>query len=228
MAFCKFCGKELGEDNKCTCAEFQDNERNAEVFVKSVEPTEDTPIKRGGTLKYIIAILAVVLIIALVIVIICASNSYKTPIKDLTKGIRKGNSQLLIESMYTESTAAELRLKAKDNGLTWEEYLKTNDKAIESTIDGLGIKRLKSEELAKEKLSGSNQDNIEKYYKDTYNADAKKAYRVEVEFTYKENGEKKTVTGWLCVVKLKGDGWKYCPQYSPDNFNFIDAAIKFE
>jgi hypothetical protein len=228
MAFCKFCGKELGEDNKCTCAEFQDNERNAEVFVKSVEPTEDTPIKRGGTLKYIIAILAVVLIIALVIVIICASNSYKTPIKDLTKGIRKGNSQLLIESMYTESTAAELRLKAKDNGLTWEEYLKTNDKAIESTIDGLGIKRLKSEVLAKEKLSGSNFDNIEKYYKDTYSADAKKAYRVEVEFTYKENGEKKTVTGWLCVVKLKGDGWKYCPQYSPDNFNFIDTAIKFE
>jgi hypothetical protein len=228
MAFCKFCGKELGEDNKCTCAEFQDNERNAEMFIKSTETSEDKPIKRGGTLKYIVAFLCLALIIVLVILIAAASASYKAPIQDLTKGIRKADSQLIIESMYTDMAVAELSLKAKENQLTWDEYIRTNNKAIESAIDGLGIKRLKVEILAKEKLSGSNFDKIERYYKKTFNADAKKAYRVEVEFTYKENGIKSTAKGWLCVVKLKGEGWKFCPQYSQDNFNFIDQSIKFE
>ncbi len=228
MAYCKFCGKELGEDNKCTCAEFQDNEKNAEMFVKSLETDEDKPIKRGGTLKYIIALFCFALIIALIIIIAAATNSYKSPIKDITRGIHKGDSQLIIESLYTETAIAELSLKAKENQLTWEEYIRTNDKAIESAIDGLGIKRLKVEILAKEKLSGSNFDKIERYYKNTYNADAKKAYRVEVEFTYKENGIKSSAKGWLCVVKLKGESWKFCPQYSQDNFNFIDSSIKFE
>lgn len=228
MAYCKYCGKELGEDNKCTCAEFQDNEKTAAVFTRSLEPAPDKPIKRGGTLKYIIAALILLLIIAVVILIISAADSYKKPVKDLTKGIRQANSELIIESMYTEATAAELRLKAKENGLTWKEYLKENDKNIDSAIGGLGIKRLKAEILAKEKLSGSNFEAIEKYYDNTYSVEAKKAYRVEVEFTFKSNGEKQTRTGWLCVVKLKGEGWKFCPQHSADSFDFIDYAIKLE
>lgn len=228
MAFCKFCGKELGEDNKCTCAEFQDNERNAEVFNRIVEPDEDKPIKRGGTLKYILALLIIIAVGAIVLACISGINSYKTPIKSLTKGIRKADSTRIIESMYTETTVAEITLKAKENGLTWNDYLKQSDKSIESAMDGLGIKRLKVDILAKEKLSGSNFDSVEKFYNDTYGLKAKKAYRVEVEFTYKQNGEKQTRTGWLCVAKIKGEGWKFCPRYSNDNFDFIDAVINFE
>ena len=149
-------------------------------------------------------------------------------IKTLAKGIKKADSARIIESMYTETTVAEITLKAKENGLTWNDYLKQKDKAIESAIDGMGIKRLKVDILAKEKLSGSNFDTIEKYYNDTYGMKAKKAYRVEVEFTYKKNGEKETSKGWLCVVKLKGEGWKFCPQHSPDSFDFVDASINFE
>ncbi len=228
MAFCKFCGKELGEDNKCTCAEFQDNERNAEIFNRQVTPDEDKPIKRGGTLKYLLAFLIFLAVGAIIIFFIASANSYKTPIKTLAKGIKKADSARIIESMYTETTVAEITLKAKENGLTWNDYLKQKDKAIESAIDGMGIKRLKVDILAKEKLSGSNFDTIEKYYNDTYGMKAKKAYRVEVEFTYKKNGEKETSKGWLCVVKLKGEGWKFCPQHSPDSFDFVDASINFE
>jgi len=82
--------------------------------------------------------------------------------------------------------------------------------------------------LAKEKISGSNFDKIERYYKNSYNAEAKKAYRLEVKFTYKKDGMKDEAQGWICVVKLKGEGWKYCHQYSPDNFDFIENSIKFE
>lgn len=228
MAYCKYCGKELGEDNKCTCAEFQDNEKTAEIFTRSLEPAPDKPIKRGGAAKYLIAALILLLIMILVIFIISASGSYKKPIKDLTKGIRQAKSELIIDSIYTEATAAELRLKAKENGLTWKDYLKQNDKNIDSAIDGLGVKYLKADILAKERLSGSNFEAIEKFYDNTYSIDAKKAYRVEVEFTFRSNGEKQTRTGWLCVVKLKGEGWKFCPQHSADSFDFIDYAIKLE
>ncbi len=228
MAYCKFCGKELGEDNKCTCAEFQDNEKRADEMIKKTSPDEDAPIKRGGAFKYIIGVLALILIITLVILIMSAAGAYKSPIKDLTKGIRQSKSELIIDSIYTENTKAELSVKAKEQGLTWEEFIKNHDKSVESAMDGAGIKRLKVDILAKEKISGSNFDKIERHYKNNYNAEAKKAYRLEVEFSYKENGIKTTSSGWICVVKLKGEGWKYCHKHSNDKFDFIENSIKFE
>lgn len=228
MAFCKFCGKELGEDNKCTCAEFQDEERNADIFVRAVEPSVEKPIKRGGALKYIIVALIILLVGFIAVWIIISANSYKNPIKTLTKGIRKADSSRVIESMYTETTVAELRLQAKENGLNWEEYLKQHNKTIESSNNRLGIKHLKLDIVAKERLSGSNLTKVEQFYSDNYSLKVKKAYRIEVEFTYKLNGEKSRRKGWLCVAKLKGEGWKFCPQKSDDNFDFIDAVIDFE
>jgi hypothetical protein len=173
-------------------------------------------------------VLALILIIALVILIMSAAGAYKSPIKDLTKGIRQSKSELIIDSIYTENAKAELSVKAKNNRLTWEEFIKNHDKSVESAMDGAGIKRLKVDILAKEKISGSNFDKIERHYKNNYNADAKKAYRLEVEFSYKENGIKTTSSGWICVVKLKGEGWKYCHQQSNDKFDFIENSIKFE
>lgn len=228
MAFCKFCGKELGDDGKCTCAEFGDYEKNTGVLSNIAGKTAEKPIKRGSILTIVIIAAIILAALAAAFGIIASVNSYKKPINSLAKGIRKANTELLIESMYTESTAAELRLQAKDNGLMWKDYLKRNDKAIESALDGLGVKRVKADVLAKEKLSGSNLDKVKKFYDENYNIDVKKAYRVEVEFTLKVNGEKTTRTGWLCVAKLKGDGWKYCPQCSSDTFDFLDAAVKFE
>ena len=228
MAFCKFCGKELGEDGKCTCAEFGDYEKNAGILNNSIEKKIEKPIKRGSIFKYIIIAIIIILAVITTFSIISLINSYKKPIDTLAKGIRKADTELLIESMYTESTAAELRLQAKENGLTWKEYIKKNDKAIESAMDGLGVKRVKADVLAKEKLSGSNLENVKKFYQDNYNIDVKKAYRVEVEFSLKINGEKTTRTGWLCVAKLKGEGWTYCPQCSSDTFDFLDSAVRFE
>lgn len=242
MAFCEFCGKELGEDGKCTCAEFQDNERNSEYLVGTIEKTnekkskktkkskkseidDNKPIKRGSIFIYLCIALGLIVVIIIVCLISSAANAYKKPVEKFAKGVRKADTETIIESIYTEATSAELRLKAKDAGLTWEEYIKLSDKAIDSAIDGLGIKKLKANVVAKEKLSGSNFSNVEKFYKNAYDVDVKKAYRVEVEFTYKSNGEKMTNTGWLCVAKIKGDGWKYCPEYSSDSFDFIDATI---
>ena len=228
MAFCKFCGKELGEDGKCTCAEFGDNEKNGNVINVTVEKTAEKPIKRGSILTFVV--IAAIIIVAAIATfgIISSVNSYKKPINTLAKGISKADTELIIESIYTEASAAELRLQAKDNGLTWKEYLKKNNKSIKSAMDGRGIKRVKADVLAKEKLSGSNLENVKAFYDDNYSIDIKKAYRVEVEFSLKVNGEKVTRTGWLCIAKIKGEGWKYCPQCSSDSFDFLDAAVNFE
>ncbi len=51
MAYCKFCGKELGEDGKCTCAEFGDFEKNSGVLSGTVEQTPEKPIKRDLQIK---------------------------------------------------------------------------------------------------------------------------------------------------------------------------------
>lgn len=242
MAFCKYCGKELGEDGKCTCAEFQDEERNTEYIIGTVEDTKekkskkskffkkaeqngDKPIKRGSIFPVIGIGVILIAVIVIVFAIISASNAYKKPVENLAKGIRKADSETIIECICTENAAAEMRLQVKNNGIIWSEYLKQSDKAIKSANDELDIKKLKAKVLAKEKLSGSNLSNIEDFYENAYEADVKKAYRVEVEFTFKTNGEKITRTGWLCVAKLKGEGWKYCPAYSSDSFDFIDKAI---
>lgn len=243
MAFCKYCGKELGEDGKCTCAEFQDNEKNSEYLIgtvektkekkskknkksKAAEPNENKPIKRGGMFIYICVGICLIAVIVVVCLISSAVNAYKKPVESLAKGIRKADTEAIIECIYTENSAAEIRVKAKDEGLLWPDYIKKTDKAIDSAIHDLDIKRLKANVLAKENISGSNLTNIEMFYQNKYDIDIKKAYRVEVEFTYKADKEKMTRTGWLCVVKLKGEGWKYCPEYSSDSFDFIDAAIK--
>lgn len=227
MAFCRFCGKELGEDGKCTCAEFQDNEKLEEIVTPASEK-KDKPIKRGGALKCVIAFLILILVGALAVFIMISINSYKKPIKTLAKGITKADTELIIESMYTQTTEAAVRLKAQENGLAWGDYLKQNDKAIESSMKGLGIKRVKAKVLAKEKISGSNLDQIKEYYTRYYGVDVKKAYRIEVDFTLKINGEKISKNGWLTVVKLKGEGWKYCSTYSTSSFDFIDQAIMLE
>lgn len=243
MAFCKYCGKELGEDGKCTCAEFQDSERNSEYLVGTVEktkekkfskfkkskksePNENKPIKRGGVFVYVCIGVALIVGIIIVCLIASACNAYKKPVENFAKGIRKADSEKIIECIYTDSTSAELRLQAKDAGLSWPDYINKSDKAIESSINGMAIKNIKAKVIAREKLSGSNLTNVETFYKNTYNIEGvKKAYRVEVEFTFKSGGEKMTRTGWLCVAKIKGEGWKYCPQCSPNSFDFIDVTM---
>lgn len=238
MAHCKYCGKELDDDGKCTCEEFQKNENNKEYIVGTVEKTEkkkkkekkrkkdeEKPIKRGSIFNYIALFIVLFAVIFIIIFIFSVVNAYKKPVEHLARGIRKADSETIIESIYTDNTAAEIRLKAKDNGLTWEEYLKQTDKSIESAIDGMGIKRLRAKVTAKERLSGSNFDDIESFYMTKYDTKIKKAYRVEVEFTYRQGGEKMTSTGWLCVAKVKGEGWKYCKDYDLDTFDFIDTAL---
>lgn len=218
MARCKLCGKKLKKGGECSCRNTVDAENEAAV------PADVR--KKPRILRWIIAIAVLIAAIALAVTIFISSNAYKNPVRDTVKGINKGDYERILNAMYTEEYIGDMQRNAEMSGLSWKDYLKKNGKAVESAIDGLGIRKVKSEILAKEKMSGSNFDRIENYYESKYNADVRKAYRVEVEFTIKEKGQKVSQKGWLCVVKVKDEGWKLCTQKSDSKFEFIEAVAE--
>lgn len=224
MEYCRYCGRQLDKDGRCTCEE---SKKEIQLF------REEKPEgKKSGKFKKILmitgisAIILIILIIA--VMIISGVNAYKKPIKKLVKGMNKADTEMIMESLYNEDTITFKRVNAKNNGTSWEDYLKQNDKNIESKLKNMGLKSTDYDIDAKEELSGSNLKEVKEFYKNEYEADVKKAYRVEVSFTFKTKGGNETPGGWICVVKLKDEGWKFCPEYSEKHFDFVDAAINFE
>lgn len=225
MEYCKYCGRQLDKEGRCTCAEFKENVQ----LIKEENKTDEN--KSGGFKKVlmIIGVSAVAFIVLLVILMIISGvNAYKKPIKTLIKGMNKADTEMIMESLYNEDTITVKRINTKNDGTVWKDYLKQSDKNIELKLKDMGLKHTDCKISAKEELSGSNFKKVREFYEDKYDADVKKAYRVEVSFTFKTKGGNETPSGWVCVVKLKGEGWKFCPEYSEKHFDFIDTAIDFE
>lgn len=217
MAFCKYCGKELDKDGKCTC------EASTGKSVPDREHIKADKSPEGGAKKalIIIGIIAVIAVIAAIaILIFTAVNAYKKPVKDMVKGINRGDTERIISAMYTEDEQSELKVRVKDKGFEWDSYISDNDKSIDTIRKSKNIKRIKADIVAKEKLDGSNLTDVENYYKQSFGEEVKKAYRVEVKFTVKYKDGNKNDDGWLTVAKIKDGGWVYCPQGS-DTFDYI-------
>ncbi len=225
MAFCKYCGKELEDGETCTCKRSKKH-ADEEAAAPSREHIKADKTPEGKTKAILITVCVVVvlaLIAALVLVIMGWVNAYKKPVKNMVKGINRGNTQLIIDSMYTDAQESELKVRAKDKGLEWTGYLNDNDKTIDTIRKSKNIKKIKADVTAKEKLDGSNLSQIEKYYKDSSGEEVKKACRVEVKFTVKYKDGEKTEKGWMTVAKIKDGGWVYCPEGS-DQFSFMDLT----
>lgn len=178
----------------------------------------------------ITALTAVVLLVVIiaVIAIISAVNAYKEPVNRIVKGINKADTLLLMETIYPDDMVVFKRFNEKNAGTAWKDYLKKNDDYIEKKMDEMGLEKAKCDIVAKEEIKGSNLEAIEDFYESTYEVEVKKAYRVEVDMTFKTKGGDETPSGWLCVVKIEDEGWKFCPEYSENHFDFIDEAIRFK
>ena len=225
MAFCKYCGKELEDGETCTCKRSKKHAGDAEE-APTRERIKADKSPEGKTKAILIAVCVCVvlaLIAALVIVIMGWVNAYKKPVKNMIKGINRGNTELIVDSMYTDNEESELKVRAKDKGLEWESYVSDNDKTIDTIRKSKNIKKIKADIIAKEKLDGSNLANVENFYRNGYNEEVKKAYRVEVKFTVKYKDGIKTEDGWMTVAKIKDSGWVYCPEGS-DQFSFMDLT----
>ncbi len=222
MAFCKYCGKELDKDGNCTCEASMGKSVHEREHIKADKAPEGG-LKKALIIIGIIAVLAVIGGIALFI--FTGANAYKKPIKNMVKGVNKGDTERIISAMYTEDEQSELKVRAKDSGLDWDTYVSDNDKTIDTIRKSKNIKRIKVDIVAKEKLDGSNLTDVENYYKQSFGEEVKKAYRVEVKFTVKYKDGNKTDDGWLTVAKIKDGGWVYCPEGS-DTFDYMQDLTK--
>ncbi|MBR4510189.1 MAG: hypothetical protein K6A79_09415 [Ruminococcus sp.] len=224
MAYCKYCGNELDKNGKCTCAE---SKKSGKPEAPSKSSSASVAAADNKT-KKILIIVCVCLVVTLIGffagLIYGASNAYKRPIREMVKGINRGDTERIISAMYTEDAAAELKVRSKDKGISWDDYIDQNDKSIDTIRSSKNIKKIKVKFLAKEKLSGSNFTEVEKYFYTNYDAEIKKAYRVEVEFTVKYKDGEETRSGWLNVAKTKSDGWKYTAEGS-EQFDFVKDLI---
>ena len=219
MAFCKYCGKELDKDGNCTC------ETAIRTAVPDREHIKADKAPDGGAKKVlaIIGIIAILAVIgALALFIICSVNAYKKPVKEVVKGVNRGDTERIVSAMYTEYGQSELRVIEKEKNYDWETFISENDKSIDKIRKSKNIKKIKVDIVAKEKLDGSNLSQIEDYYKNTFDEEVKKAYRVEVKFTVKYKDGEQVDDGWLTVAKIKGDKWIYCREGS-DSFDYLDA-----
>lgn len=170
-----------------------------------------------------------VIIITIVTAVAVSSASYKKPIKNIVRGVNKADTVLLMESIYPDSNISFRKIEKNKDGVEWETYIKQNDKYIKTKMKEMRLDKAKCDILAKEEISGSNFEAIRDFYSKNYDVEVKKAYRAEVDMTFKINGGgNETPSGWVCVVKIKGEGWKFCPEYSEKHFDFIDEAIDFQ
>lgn len=221
MAFCKYCGKELDKNGKCTCDESKAGSAPEKEHIKADELTD------GKAKKILIIVCAAVVCLVLGLLtgfIVGAANAYKKPVKEVVKGINRSDTERIVSAMYSDDAASELRVRVRDKNISWDDYVDQNDKSIDTILKSRNIKKIKVKILAKEKLSGSNLSQIEEYYRKNYDEDVKKAYRVEVEFTVNYKDGKDIKTGWLTVAKVKDSGWRFTTEGS-DYFDFVNDLV---
>lgn len=139
MKFCRFCGKQLGDDEVCDCEESKKAAENAEGGAESsavIDSEKDSVkidtagisenikenIKKNKNALYIIGC-ALAVCLLFVLCVKAFSGSYKTPIKAIVKEINRGTKTDYL-SLYTASLPKDLKK------LTAEYY-----SLLEDTID---------------------------------------------------------------------------------------------
>lgn len=137
MAFCEFCGKELGPDGKCDC---QQSQQAAAAKAKK------SPLKNKKVLIGAAAAVVVVVIAVIIGVSVSSANSYKAPINNLVKLINQQNTDV---TAYYKLIANPVIVKLYQSSILQksEEYAELQDQRKDDlqefydNIDGLKITR---------------------------------------------------------------------------------------
>ncbi|MDE5558558.1 MAG: hypothetical protein K2J32_12900 [Ruminococcus sp.] len=222
MAFCKYCGRKLSENEICNCRKpettykpdidlnsYPDNENI------SVEATE-TPKKKKLSRKKSFVIILIVLILILVSGINSyMGNAYKIPLKKAVKGINKNNIELILEQFMTEDMLEQYKEKVTDEeNINWKEYCEDTNEGIEELKeyieDDFGKRfKVSAKVIETKDAKKREQRSIEEYCESIdMECNIKKAYKLKTEITLKGKDEEKTMKVWLYSAKLKDEGWK--------------------
>ena len=194
------------------------------------EISENLPggMKNNKNAVYI-AVAAIAALILLLICALCLGGGAKGAVKKYVKSAsNKHGGKAMMELTLPKSVIKEL--KDEDE---YEDKVDSYNEMVEDMIDDLEDKETlpKFDKISrKEKLKKSDIRQAENYFEDMcedYDADdddieISQGYEMKVKTKHKdEDGDTKHESTKLCVVKIKGDGWKIIPM-SADGLDYYD------
>lgn len=173
MAFCEFCGKDMGESNVCDCQASQ--AAYAQAAAPVVEAAAPAPAPSAADKKKflifggigVVAVVAIILIVSLF-----SGGSYKTPVKNLVKLINKGETDQFkympyisnpMTSDYVKSVY-KIMMKSDDAKDDLEE---TKEEVAEFYEDNDGLK-LSVEFVSADKMKNKDLRDIQENFEDAY------------------------------------------------------------
>ncbi len=227
MAFCKYCGTQYPDGGACTnpaCPGANPAPvSEANPFAQAEASAQ--PTKKTSKGVFIALALVVLLIVAAVVVIVLLLNNKK---KDDEK--KKDSHKAVVET-YAESTYDKKGFK--DNTElsmlddVFKEYKKSDDYEDDKEDFEYMIEDLSDEDIKVtlksvkkgDKLSDDALDTAVDYFEEqAYDYDVEiddikitEGYEYIIEYQIKTDDEKETSKRNICVVNVKGDGWKVVP-----------------
>lgn len=249
MAFCKYCGKEIPEGSVCDCAEAQQDaaknsapEQNAEPQQQSQfsnvaqnaqaqlnnaaskvdglagDLSENLPGNMKGNKNLVLIAGGVLVVLILVLLVSLFSGGAGSTAKKYTKALTKKNGgKTILTLMYPDEYIDEL----KDDD-EWKDEIEDWNDNMEDELDDIKIKIKKIEK--KDKLSNKELKGAEAYFDYLYDCDVdvKSGYEFKIKVQKNDDGDKDTTSSEICVVKVKGDGWKVIPVSGKSLKNYDD------
>ena len=214
MAFCKFCGNEIPEGGTCSCQGAQNNAASQQD--NNAVPVGGDQVNNGGfdntvekaknNLPLIIGGIVGLIVLIFVLVFVAGHTGAKGAANKYTKAMTKKNGGKTIYSLTLHDDYIK-ELKDDDK---WDDMI---DDYKDTMSDRLDEYKIKIKDVKKgKKLKKSALNGAEAYFEKMYDADVtvKKGYEftIKAQTKDKEDGDKDTNKTKICVVKVKGEGWK--------------------
>lgn len=215
MAFCKFCGKEIPDGGTCSCQSAAPQQVNNAAPAGAEQGGFDEAVNKAkSNLPLIIGGVVALLVVILVIVFLAGHTGAKGAVNKYAKACTKKNGG---KTIYSLTLPDEYIKELKDDD-KWNEKLDDHKDMMEDTLDDMKI-TVKDVKKGK-KLKSVGLKGAEYYFEEYYDVDVdvKKGYEFTVKMQYKdkEDGDKETEKEKICVVKVKGEGWKIIPMSKDD------------
>lgn len=216
MAFCKHCGSEYPDGGNCTnpaCPAAQQQEAAPTGnpldggFNEAMEHVKkNSGIIIGGVIGFIVLVILIVFLGSHTGAK-GAANKYAKNFYN-KNGFKKVTKVTMLNEAYKEYKDSDDFDDDKDTFKDTIEALKDNDVKVKIKSVKKG-KKLGSKELKGAKAYFKSQA---KEYKVDDDIEVKKGYEFKIKAKIKHDGETKTTTEKICVVKVKGNGWKVIEQ----------------
>lgn len=225
MAFCPKCGKELSENEVCTCQHILDSDIHSTTnnfTYKKYSVIHNKKYFKNFGLILMFVIVAILLIINIV-------TGYQKPITKFEKGYNNNDVETILNACFPNSYIQILKEESLKNDQYWSETISQLEELMDlkkqSMKDTYGRNlNLTIKILNKQNVDENEWDLLETYYHDT-DSIIQKAYKLKVKITLEGRKDKKIERRNIYVVKFKDDSsWKLCLKGS--NLN-MDGLLWF-